>query len=178
MAIYTKTGDEGTTSLVGGQRVSKACARVRAYGDIDELISVLGIIRADIPEIDSEIRKIQEVLMTASAYVASENDVKSLPTLKDENIAVLERLIDGMTSKMPPQRAFILPAGPRSASLAHFARTVCRRAERSVVALNDTSEGVSYTARYLNRLSDYLFTLGRFRCYQENVPEDFWIIEK
>lgn len=71
MAIYTKKGDEGTTSLVGGQRVSKASARVRAYGDMDELISVLGIIRADIPEIDSEIRKIQEVLMTASAYVAS-----------------------------------------------------------------------------------------------------------
>lgn len=178
MAIYTKTGDEGTTSLVGGQRVSKASARVRAYGDIDELISVLGIIRADIPEIDSEIRKIQEVLMTASAYVASENDVKSLPALKDENIAVLERLIDGMTSQMPPQRAFILPARPRSASLAHFARTVCRRAERSTVALNDTSDGVLYTSRYLNRLSDYLFTLGRFRCYQENVPEDFWIIEK
>lgn len=178
MAIYTKKGDEGTTSLVGGQRVSKACARVNAYGDMDELISVLGIIRAYIPEIDSEIRKIQEVLMTASAYVASENDVKTLPTLKDDQVTALEKLIDGMTSQMPPQRAFILPAGPRSASLAHFARTVCRRAERSVVALNDTSEGVSYTARYLNRLSDYLFTLGRFRCYKENVPEDFWIIEK
>lgn len=178
MAIYTKTGDEGTTSLVGGQRVSKASARVNAYGDMDELISVLGIIRADVPEIDSEIRKIQEVLMTASAYVASENDVKTLPTLKDDQVTALEKLIDGMTSQMPPQRAFILPAGPRSASLAHFARTVCRRTERSVVALNDTSEGVSYTARYLNRLSDYLFTLGRFRCYQENVPEDFWIIEK
>ena len=178
MAIYTKKGDEGTTSLVGGQRVSKASARVNAYGDMDELISVLGIIRAYIPEIDSEIRKIQEVLMTASAYVASENDVKTLPTLKDDQVTALEKLIDGMTSQMPQQRAFILPAGPHSASLAHFARTVCRRAERSVVALNDTSEGVSYTARYLNRLSDYLFTLGRFRCYKENVPEDFWIIEK
>lgn len=176
MAIYTRKGDLGETSLVGGQRVSKASARVNAYGDMDELISWLGYIRSVAKEYDSDLRNIQCVLMSGSAHVASEGECVKLAPFDLSQVQLLEDKIDKMTSEMPKQIAFILPAGPQSASMCHIARTVCRRAERSVIALEDEREDVRNVIKYLNRLSDYLFTLGRYSCYKENVQEDFWLV--
>lgn len=175
MKIYTKKGDAGETSLVGGARVSKASARVNAYGDIDELISHIGLIRCHHIEEDTTLRRIQEALMTGSAHIASEGEVAKLKPFPADAIVALESEIDRMTSEMPPQTAFILPSRPASASECHVARCVCRRAERSCVALNDDRENVCKTISYLNRLSDYLFTLGRYRCHQEGCEEDFWL---
>ena len=176
MAIYTKKGDMGETSLVGGQRVSKASDRVNAYGDMDELISWLGYIRSVAKEYDQPLREIQCVLMNGSAHVASEGDCVKLAPFELSQVEVLEKEIDRMTAEMPKQIAFILPAGPQSASMCHIARTVCRRAERSTIALGDERENVRNVVKYLNRLSDYLFTLGRYCCYKENVAEDFWLV--
>ncbi len=175
MKIYTKKGDLGETSLVGGARVSKASTRVNAYGDIDELISHIGLIRCRHIEEDATLRRIQEALMVGSAHIASEGEAAKLKPFSEEEITVLEAEIDRMTSEMPLQKAFILPSRPASASECHVARCVCRRAERSCVALNDDRENICKTVSYLNRLSDYLFTLGRYRCYQEGFEEDFWL---
>ena len=177
MKIYTKGGDKGKTSLVGGERVPKNHPRVQAYGDVDELISYLGLIRSDIRiEGGAEtIRRIQQNLMLGSAHLASESKVDKLKHFDPEEITFLEKEIDRMTEMMPPQNAFILPAGPRLASECHVARTICRRAERSSLAIEDDCEQVARTRKYLNRLSDYLFCLGRFICFSENVPEDFWL---
>lgn len=176
MKIYTKTGDEGTTSLVGGTRVAKNNPRVMAYGDVDELISHIGLLRCEIPDSDKTLRRVQEALMLGSAYLASDSDKKKLKPFQEEEIMFLETEIDAMTGKMPAQKAFILPAAPRSASLCHIARTVCRRAERSSVSLSDKSEGIFLVIRYLNRLSDFLFTLGRYQCFVNNISEDFWLV--
>lgn len=176
MTIYTKKGDSGETSLVGGERVLKSSPRVNAYGDMDELISILGLLRCEIPSMEKEIRSIQEVLMNGSAHVATGSDSLRLKEFPAESTSELEAAIDMMTSKMPQQRSFILPSSPKSSSLCHFARTVCRRSERSVVALNDHRPNIERVSQYLNRLSDYLFTLGRYMCHVENIPEDFWLV--
>ncbi len=175
MKIYTKKGDAGQTSLVGGSRVSKASNRVCAYGDIDELISHIGILRSQHLEEDNTLRRIQEALMVGSAHIASEGEVAKLKAFPEGDVAILEAEIDRMTSQIPAQKAFILPSRPASAAECHVARCVCRRAERSCVALGDERENVRNTISYLNRLSDYLFTLGRYRCYQEGYEEDFWL---
>ncbi len=175
MKIYTKKGDAGQTSLVGGARVSKASDRVCAYGDMDELISHIGILRCHCTDEDDTLRRIQQVLMNGSAHVASEGDVAKLKPIDMEETAFLENEIDRMTAVMPAQTAFILPSRPLSASQCHVARCVCRRAERSCVALEDERVEIQKTLGYLNRLSDYLFTLGRYRCFKEGVEEDFWL---
>lgn len=176
MAIYTKKGDSGETSLVGGERVSKASDRVNAYGDIDELISWLGYIRSSLTCQSDFLRNVQCVLMSGSAWVASQGDCPKLAPFDATQVKVLEQEIDRMTSEMPKQTAFILPSAPQSASVCHIARTVCRRAERSTIGLNDGRENVQNVVKYLNRLSDYLFTLGRYCCYKENIAEDFWLV--
>ena len=177
MKIYTKRGDSGETTLVGGQKISKASLRVNAYGDTDELISYIGLIRCEEPDFDKELRHIQEVLMLAAAHIATEgnNDNKLNPFPQDE-IGSLEKRIDELTDSIPPQKAFILPGQPRSASISHIARSVCRRAERSCVALKDNRPNAVLSVKYLNRLSDYLFELGRYFCYKHNISEDFWIV--
>lgn len=176
MKIYTKTGDAGTTSLVGGNRVPKNHPRVMAYGDVDELISHIGLLRCEIPDSDKTLRRIQETLMLGAAYLASDSDKKQLKTFSEEEIAFLEKEIDSMTEKLPAQKAFILPSAPRSAALCHIARTVCRRAERSSISLSDKSESIFLVIRYLNRLSDFLFTLGRYQNLVNNISEDFWFV--
>ncbi len=193
MKVYTKTGDKGTTSLVGGKRVPKNHPRVEAYGDLDELISFLGIVICDANAEREEgiLRKIQENLMLVSAHFASDGSAKKMKNITDEDIAFLESEIDEMTGEMPPQTAFILPGDPRVASECHVARTICRRAERHALAILD--EGcskkdepaeaadkqeicqVEMGIKYLNRLSDYLFTLGRFFCHKNGVDETFWL---
>lgn len=174
MKIYTKTGDAGETSLVGGKRVSKASARVNAYGDLDELISYIALLRCWIPGSGDVLRRIQQVLMTASAHVASEGDNSRLTPFPEGEIRVLEEEIDRMSAGIPPLKSFVLPAGPVEAAHCHIARCICRRSERACVALGDDRPAVLAAIRYLNRLSDYLFTLGRCQCYEHNISEDFW----
>ncbi len=175
MKIYTKRGDAGQTSLVGGARVSKASARVCAYGDLDELISHIGILRCHCSDEDAVLRRIQQVLMNCSAHVASEGDVAKLKPVDMQEIGFLESEIDRMTAAMPAQTAFILPSRPLAASQCHVARCICRRAERSCVALEDERTEIQKSLGYLNRLSDYLFTLGRYCCHKEGQEEDFWL---
>ena len=191
MKVYTKTGDKGTTSLVGGKRVPKNHPRVEAYGDLDELISFLGIVISDANAEREEdiLRKIQENLMLVSAHFASDGSSKKMKNITEEDIAFLENEIDEMTGEMPPQTAFIIPGYPRVASECHVARTICRRAERHALAILDecgSSENVKdddengicrveMGIKYLNRLSDYLFTVGRFFCHKNGVDEAFWL---
>lgn len=172
MKIYTKTGDSGTTSLVGGTRVSKAHPRVMAYGDLDELISYLGLLRCETSGRDLPLRRIQIHLMNVSAHLA--NDVRSvkLKPLDEAETAFLESEIDRMTETLPPQTAFILPGEPHAASLAHVARTVCRRAERSAVQIDPKTDQDVVAIRYVNRLSDYLFALARYLC---DGRDDNWL---
>ena len=171
MKIYTKTGDAGTTSLVGGTRVSKAHPRVMAYGDLDELISWLGLIRSETDK-DLPLRRIQIHLMNVSAHLANDGRSLKLKPLDEAETDFLENEIDRLTALMPPQTAFILPGEPRVASMAHIARTVCRRAERSAVQIDEKTEQDVIAIRYVNRLSDYLFTLARYLC---DGHDDNWL---
>ncbi len=184
MKVYTKTGDKGTTSLVGGKRVPKNHPRVEAYGDIDELISYLGVVICDTDSLHEQelLRKIQKDLMLVSAHFASDGSFKKLKEISEEDITLLESEIDIMTGEMPPQIAFILPGDPRVASECHVARTICRRAERHALVVvqniedeNNADPQLELGLRYLNRLSDYLFTLGRFFCHKNGVDETFWL---
>ena len=176
MKIYTKGGDKGKTSLVDGSRVSKCSVRVCAYGDVDELISYIALLRCGLSEQHQALlRKIQENLMLGSAHLACSVPVDKLKNFDPSDIVVLEEEIDKLTSEIPPQTAFVLPARPTNAAHCHIARTICRRAERSSIAIEDKSDEDMLMIRYLNRLSDYLFTLARYQCYEEKVNEDFWI---
>ncbi len=176
MKVYTKTGDSGSTSLVGGKRVSKNDTRVEAYGTVDELISHLGLLRAELPkEYDPTLRRIQEALMLGSAHLASYEPSPKVKSFPKEEIAFLEEKIDELSAKLPPQKAFILPSAPKEASLCHIARSVCRRAERDAVGIEKRWEDIDLTIVYLNRLSDYLFSLGRMMCNLFSVSEDFWL---
>ena len=184
MKIYTKGGDKGTTSLVGGKRVPKNHPRVEAYGDLDELISFLGIIISDtqIEQAKVNLRKIQEDLMLISAHFASDGSSKALKEVDESAISFLENEIDDMTAQLPPQTAFILPGAPRVSSECHVARTICRRAERHALVIGtggeaneELSEQVKIGLRYLNRLSDWLFTLARFLCIKNGEKEVFWL---
>ena len=191
MKIYTKTGDQGTTSLVGGKRVFKNDPRVEAYGEADELISYLGLIIAEsenpanTAETATKIRKdllrIQQVLMKISAFFAmpEEGTGKALKPMEEEEIAFLEQSIDEMTGQIPPLKAFVIPGAPIQAAHCHVARTVCRRVERRSINLHssdqDLENNLSRCKQYLNRLSDYLFTLARFFNTVTNTPEVFWL---
>ena len=191
MKIYTKTGDQGTTSLVGGKRIFKNDPRVEAYGDADELISYLGLIIAEsenpanTAETATKIRKdllrIQQVLMKVSAFFAmpEEGTGKALKPMEEEEIAFLEQSIDEMTGQIPPQKAFVIPGAPIQAAHCHVARTICRRVERRSVNLHSTDQNLennlSKCKQYLNRLSDYLFTLARFFNTVTSTPEVFWL---
>lgn len=252
MKIYTKGGDKGSTSLVGGERVAKNHPRVEAYGNVDELISWLGLVRAmlenesascraegqatgkcdaaavsendrvssdcrigdcpaatvgekmksghaaDLPSssglketggscsaaLDGNhefrvhgdtIRRIQKILMLGSSHLACESGSSKLKPMDEDEIYFLEGEIDRMAYQIPEQKAFVLPAGPELAAVCHVARTVCRRAERSCVPFMNDSADAEITARYLNRLSDYLFTLSRHICFIKNYQEDFWL---
>lgn len=184
MKIYTKGGDKGTTSLVGGKRVPKNHPRVEAYGDLDELISFIGIVISDtdIEKVKTDLRKIQEDLMLISAHFASDGSSKALKEVGTDSIEWLESEIDAMTAALPPQTAFILPGAPRVSSECHVARTICRRAERHSLVIGtggeaneQVSEQVTVGLKYLNRLSDYLFTLARFLCVENKEKEVFWL---
>jgi len=178
MKIYTKTGDKGTTALIGGTRLSKAHVRIDAYGTVDELNGYIGMLR-DQPVNDARkdlLKEIQDCLFTIGSHLASESDQKKkiLPDLLDEDIALLEKEMDLIDTQVPPLRAFILPGGHTSVFFGHIARTVCRRAEL-VVALRETGVEVNVEIiRYLNRLSDYLFMLCRVMTHELGIEEITW----
>ncbi len=178
MKIYTKTGDKGDTSLFGGQRVPKDALRIEAYGTVDELNSVLGIVRADNTEneIDSIIGRIQNDLFVLGADLATprSQSSKSIKRIDAKDSRHLEKTIDQLEEHLKPLKTFILPGGSTVAARLHFARTVCRRAERSVVRLSrneDIGDGITI---YLNRLSDLLFVLARYANHTTGVPEIKW----
>jgi cob(I)alamin adenosyltransferase len=160
--VYTRAGDKGETSLVGGKRVSKASARVEAYGDVDELNSLIGIARTEIDEADANdaLRAIQNELFTAGADLASPMGV-AVPRIESQWVQRLEEVIDRFNEQMPPLEEFILPAGTPGAAALHLARAVCRRAERRIVALAHEEEINESVLAYINRLSDLLFVLAR-----------------
>jgi cob(I)alamin adenosyltransferase len=179
MKIYTKTGDKGLTSLIGGTRVPKHHLRIESYGTVDELNSYIGLIRdQDINEHNKDILKhIQDRLFTigASLAVDPERSKMVIPDLLLTDIELLEQEIDTMDEQLPPLKHFILPGGDNAISFCHIARCVCRRAERIVVHLAEESIVDEKVSIYLNRLSDYLFTLGRQIGNDRNIPENRWI---
>lgn len=178
MKIYTKGGDKGQTSLLGGSRVPKYHARIESYGTVDELNSFLGLLRDQ--EINSDIKSfiidIQNNLMIISGILAaeSENFVHSLPKLEEESITMLEKQIDIINEKVPPLRSFILPGGHPIVSICHVSRSVCRRAERCLVKLSENSSVDEMLIKYINRLSDYLFVLSRELTLDLGVQETPW----
>ncbi|HEY0897896.1 MAG TPA: cob(I)yrinic acid a,c-diamide adenosyltransferase [Sphingobacteriaceae bacterium] len=182
MKIYTKTGDKGYTSLIGGTRVPKYHLRIETYGTVDELNSYIGLIRdQDISETQSALLKeIQDRLFTIGSSLASdpERSRMQIPDLKDEDIALLESEMDQMTGDLPELRHFILPGGNTTASFCHIARCICRRAERLAVHLAEDSFVDEKVIIYLNRLSDFLFTFARKVSSDKGAEENNWIPRK
>jgi cob(I)alamin adenosyltransferase len=170
--VYTRTGDSGETSLVGGARVSKASLRVEAYGDVDELNSLIGFARSlgDDTEIDEALALVQNDLFTVGGDLASPSGIE-VPRVGEEFVASLEALSDRFLKELEPLTEFILPGGCEAGATLHLARTVARRAERRVVALSEAEEINSETIIYLNRLSDLLFILARVVNRRAAVPE-------
>jgi len=178
MKIYTKTGDKGDTSLLGGQRVPKDTLRVEAYGTVDELNSVLGIVRTENSDsqVDKILNQIQNELFELGADLANPRPStrERVRRFEPNDAQPLEKLIDTLEAQLKPLTHFILPGGSPVAARLHFARTVCRRAERAVVRLSrneDIGEGITI---YLNRLSDLLFVLARYANHVANVSETKW----
>lgn len=170
--VYTRTGDKGETSLVNGDRVSKASLRVEAFGEVDELNSLLGVIRAGSTdaEIDRTLTTIQNDLFTVGADLASPASIE-VPRIGDEFIETLEAQADKYLKELAPLKEFILPGGCETAALLQLGRTVARRAERRVVALAELEEINQLTIVYLNRLSDLLFILARVTNKRSGIPE-------
>ena len=184
MKIYTKTGDLGTTALIGGKRVPKNNIRIEAYGTVDELIAHMGYLR-DQDMKDNHKRflmNVQSDLMSISAILASDdnNQEAQLPKVDTKNVAVIENEIDKLENNLPALKAFIIPGGHLSVSVCHIVRTVCRRAERRVYSLQEKHMVPEIVSVYLNRLSDYLFVLGRTLSNEHNVNENIWneVLEK
>jgi cob(I)alamin adenosyltransferase len=178
--IYTKTGDEGETSLFGGGRVSKDDPRVRAYGEVDELNAALGLAMALEPA-DSQLASLQRDLFTIGAELATADPTKLGKALRRSGAAInasdvgaLEDLIDQHEARLTPLKNFILPGGTPKAAAFHLARTICRRAERSVVALSRDQKINPAIIHYLNRLSDLLFVLARATNAQAGRPDITW----
>jgi cob(I)alamin adenosyltransferase len=177
--IYTKGGDKGETSLLGGTRVAKSHDRVEAYGNLDELNSFLGLIRDHPinPHYREVLIRMQENLFIAEALIARdpEKETRALPVLSDEEITLLETEIDAMNEELPDLTNFILPGGHLLVSYCHVARTVCRRAERSLIRLNQISPVEDIIIKLINRLSDYLFVLARKVGKDNGATETAWI---
>ena len=177
--IYTGGGDKGETSLVGGQRVSKAHRRIESYGTIDELNSFIGLLATSLEnreDLDC-LSFIQHKLFTIGSYLATDQETTSLRVesrISPESIERLEREIDRLDGELPRMKGFVLPGGCRSAALAHVCRTVCRRAERRIYRLARTCPVEEPVLVFINRLSDYLFVLARKECIENNSTEFIW----
>ena len=182
MKVYTRRGDGGETSLFGGDRVAKDAPRVAAYGAVDELNAVLGVVCADLADEDllEGLRRVQSSLFDLGGELATpdvgerEARGKGIPRVGDADVESLERWIDRLDEETEPLQNFILPGGTRAAAALHLARTVCRRAERQVVSLARVETVAELPVRYLNRLSDLLFTLARAVNGRAGVDEPEW----
>ncbi len=179
MKIYTRTGDAGTTSLVGGTRVAKTAPRLEAYGTVDELNSAIGLLLAfGVPDNTTAdtLLTAQHRLFDLGAQLATEPESKYQPRgITPADIAALETHIDRLDATLPRHNRFILPGGTPAAAQAHVARTVCRRAERRILALAEAGISVApETVAYVNRLSDYLFIVARHCCVATGAPEIYW----
>ena len=178
MKLYTRTGDSGETALFDGTRVRKDDPRVEAYGDVDEVNAWLGLVRTAglDPDFEADVVRIQRDLFALGAALADPADKIAArvtkAALEDEDVARLERMIDRVDAETPPLRRFILPGGTSAGAAIHLARTVCRRAERRIVALDPPVDGV--LIRYVNRLSDLLFALARAVNHRAGAPETEW----
>ena len=178
MKIYTKTGDQGKTGLYGGARVSKSSPRITAYGEVDELNALLGLASVETTHdpMKRTLGEIQAQLFTLGAQLASPKDAPKTEVITAKQVEYLERQIDAMDETLKPLRNFVLPGGTRASAVLHLARTVCRRAERSTVHLIEQGESVDkWVLIYLNRLSDYLFTLARTANQLEKIDDVPWI---
>lgn len=178
--IYTKTGDAGRTSLIGGTKVPKNHIRINAYGTVDELNAWIGLLGDLLSDTHSRefLREIQDRLFTIGSSLACDPNKEismKIPDLKESDILLLENEMDQMNEKLPEMKSFILPGGHTTVSTAHICRTICRRAERITVEL-DTIEppGQPLIVKYLNRLSDYLFVLGRYIGFLNGIEEVKW----
>lgn len=178
--LYTRTGDTGTTSLVDGSRVKKNCIRIEAYGTIDELSSALGLIAAEKEcpaEVKGQLLEVQNELFNIGCYLATDVPVGEHPVCASLEGGMMEQLegwIDALDQQTPKIRAFVLPGGSRIAASTHLARTICRRAERRVLDLADTSWVDPLVIKYINRLSDYLFIAARFINFMLGEAEITW----
>ncbi|MFT6717213.1 MAG: cob(I)alamin adenosyltransferase [Saprospiraceae bacterium] len=178
MKVYTKTGDKGSTSLIGGSRIKKDDLRIEAYGTVDELNSFVGLLSDKITLLDvtGQLARIQQSLFVVGSNLACREDEKpkSIPKLESNEVTLLENYIDTFEKELVPMTNFILPSGHEQVSLTHCVRTICRRAERRVVSLQNEPEIVVY----LNRLSDYFFVLSRLLAKKLNVDEVKWMPTK
>ena len=180
MKIYTKAGDQGKTSLIGGTRVPKSHIRIESYGTVDELNSFIGLLSdlvADV-KIKTDLKEIQDRLFTVGSSLACDPEKESalkIPDLKEEDITGLELSMDKMNEVLAPMKSFIIPGGHQAISTAHIARCVCRRAERLCVHMQEEDLFVeTLVIKYLNRLSDYLFTLARYIGHLNGVADIPW----
>lgn len=181
MKIYTKSGDAGMTSLIGGERVMKYDPRVEAYGTVDELTAFIALLADELrddsraEDVIADLERIESVLMTVEALLAVGygGDGKVAP-IEECRVEALEQAIDAMQSEIPPITKFTIPGGHRAVSLAHVCRTICRRSERAALRANEVKSIDQSVMKYLNRLSDYLYTLGRLLAERFKVEERLW----
>ena len=177
--LYTRGGDKGTTSLVGGQRVSKGDIRLESYGTIDELNSFLGLLITETDDTGTTeiLLFVQHRLFSIGSYLATDTTTTTLRQashISTNDIVRLEQKIDEIDGSLPQMKGFILPGGCRSASLAHVCRTICRRAERLICRLSETTEIEESVLMFINRLSDLLFVIARHECVLKNKDEIIW----
>ena len=177
--VYTKTGDAGTTSLVGGTRVSKTDIRLEAYGTVDELNANLGLLNTYLQDEDDSkfILGIQNQLFAIGSHLATDQEktqLKSASIITLEDVDRIEKEIDKLDAELPELNAFIIPGGSAGAAVAHICRTVCRRAERRILTLSETTLVAPEVLKFINRLSDYLFVLSRKVNFDEQNSEIFW----
>ena len=180
--VYTKGGDKGETSLIGGERVSKAAARLEAYGTVDEVNATLGLVAQSLdgspakPFLAPILERVQNELFNLGAELATADDAtrSKLPRIEQRHVDALERDIDAVNDDLPALKSFVLPGGGWPSSYMHLARTVCRRAERLVVALATSEDVGDLAVQYLNRLSDALFVWGRWCVLKDGRDEPLW----
>ncbi len=178
--IYTKTGDKGKTSLIGGTKVPKSHIRIEAYGTVDELNSYIGLVSDNLVDVHTKavLREIQDRLFTIGSSLACDPDKEPLmkiPDLKEADIGLLENEMDAMNNLLPPMKFFVMPGGHVAVSTTHIARCVCRRAERLCVNMQEHELFVEpLIIKYLNRLSDYLFVVSRYVAHLLQIAEIPW----
>jgi len=184
--VYTKAGDKGFTALVGGDRVSKSTLRIECYGTVDELNSTLGLVATALEQSPAKdtlldvVRRIQNELFNLGSKLATEDAERraKAPAVAERHVEALEQLIDQLNDELPALKSFILPGGGWTSSYFHLARTVCRRAERLVVALANEGDVDDVDLMYLNRLSDALFVFGRWAALSDQQEEPLWVPEQ